>query len=73
MDAASHAWQLLGLGPLDVEIRISEPVPLDNYSDRKALARATEGEIIRQFRQLIRPTTKQPSAAATVDGSQPSG
>ena len=60
MDAASHAWQLLGLGPIDAEIRISDPVPLDDYADRKALARATESEIIRQFRALNRPS---PAAA----------
>ena len=29
MDMASHAWKLLGLGPLDAYIRIGPPVPLD--------------------------------------------
>ncbi|NIR61423.1 MAG: 1-acyl-sn-glycerol-3-phosphate acyltransferase, partial [Gammaproteobacteria bacterium] len=42
MDMASHAWKLLGLGPLDANIRIGPPVPLDDFPDRKALARYTE-------------------------------
>ncbi len=29
MDLASHAWRLLGLGPLDAHIRIGPPVPLE--------------------------------------------
>ena len=42
MDLASHAWRLLGLGPLDAHIRIGPPVPLDDFADRKALARYAE-------------------------------
>ena len=45
MDLASHAWRLLGLGPLDAHIRIGEPVPLDEFQDRKALARYAEGRV----------------------------
>ena len=39
MDFASHAWQLLRYGPLDVNVIVSDPVPLDRFADRKALAR----------------------------------
>ena len=42
MEMQSHAWDLLKAGPLDVDIRISAPVPLNEYSDRKVLARASE-------------------------------
>ena len=44
MDLASHAWRLLGLGPLDAHIRIGPPVPLDDFADRKALARYAEDQ-----------------------------
>ncbi len=42
MDMQSHAWELLQAGPLDVVIRISPPVPLENYADRKELAGKSE-------------------------------
>jgi lyso-ornithine lipid O-acyltransferase len=45
MDLASHAWRLLGLGPLDAHIRIGAPVPLDQFPDRKALARYAEERV----------------------------
>ncbi len=47
MEMQSHAWRLLKAGPLDVEIRISPPVPLDAYTDRKALAHASE-DLVRE-------------------------
>lgn len=42
MDMQSHAWALLKSGPLDARIRIGPPVPLEDYADRKALARFSE-------------------------------
>ena len=54
MDMASHAWRLLGLGPLDANIRIGPPVPLDDFPDRKALARYTEDKIRRDVVELLR-------------------
>jgi 1-acyl-sn-glycerol-3-phosphate acyltransferase len=42
MDMQSHAWELLKAGPLDVIVRISEPVALSTYADRKDLAERTE-------------------------------
>lgn len=72
MDAASHAWQLLGLGPIDAEVRISDPVPLDDYADRKVLARSMESEIVRQFRALNRPSAR-PAPPPTMDAGTANG
>jgi lyso-ornithine lipid O-acyltransferase len=54
MDMASHAWKLLGLGPLDVNIRIGAPVPLDDFPDRKALARYAEDKVRKDVIELLR-------------------
>jgi 1-acyl-sn-glycerol-3-phosphate acyltransferase len=54
MDLASHAWRLLGLGPLDAHIRIGPPVPLDDFTDRKALARYAEDKVRRDVSELLR-------------------
>src|SRR5262249_54388897 len=54
MDMASHAWKLLGLGPLDVYIRIGPPVPLDQFPDRKALARYAEEKLPSDVVKLLR-------------------
>jgi lyso-ornithine lipid O-acyltransferase len=54
MDLASHAWRLLGLGPLDAHIRISPPVPLDDFADRKALARYAEALVRKDVSELLR-------------------
>jgi 1-acyl-sn-glycerol-3-phosphate acyltransferase len=54
MDLASHAWRLLGLGPLDAYIRIGPPVPLDEFADRKALARYAEAKVRADVAELLR-------------------
>ncbi|MGH6866807.1 MAG: lysophospholipid acyltransferase family protein [Methyloceanibacter sp.] len=54
MDLASHAWRLLGLGPIDANIRIGPPVPLDNFPDRKALARYAEERVRQDVAVLLR-------------------
>jgi len=54
MDMLPHAWQLLKSGPLDVSIVLGEPIPLDDFEDRKALARHTEDEIRETFVSLNR-------------------
>jgi 1-acyl-sn-glycerol-3-phosphate acyltransferase len=54
MDLASHAWRLLGLGPLDAHIRIGPPVPLDSFPDRKALARYAEDKVRKDVTELLR-------------------
>jgi 1-acyl-sn-glycerol-3-phosphate acyltransferase len=45
MEMQSHAWQLLKAGPLDVRIRIGDPIPLDSFVDRKDLARKSEDQV----------------------------
>lgn len=64
MDMLSHAWNFLKAGPLDVEVTIGAPRPLDDFADRKDLARQTEHEVrahvMRQLRGL------QPDAALAV-------
>jgi 1-acyl-sn-glycerol-3-phosphate acyltransferase len=59
MDLASHAWRLLGLGPLDAHIRIGPPVPLDNFADRKALARYAEDKVRNDVAELLRGRPRQ--------------
>ena len=54
MDLASHAWRLLGLGPVDAHIRIGPPVPLDDFADRKALARYAEEKVRSDVAELLR-------------------
>jgi lyso-ornithine lipid O-acyltransferase len=54
MDMASHAWQLLKVGPLDVRIRIGPPVPLEEFEDRKALARHSEAEVREAVVRILR-------------------
>ena len=55
MEAAGHAFEMLKLGPVDVEIQIGEPIDLALFADRKALAGYTEQEIGRTFQALVRP------------------
>lgn len=54
MDMQSHAWQLLQSGPLDVVIRISPPIPLGRYPDRKALAEETENGVREGVVRILR-------------------
>jgi 1-acyl-sn-glycerol-3-phosphate acyltransferase len=54
MEMTSHAWQLLGSGPVDVKIRIGPPVPLSAFRDRKHLAEASEREVRREVVRLLR-------------------
>jgi len=45
MEIASHAWDLLKRGPLDVHVHVGEPVPLSDFADRKALASFTQEKV----------------------------
>ena len=54
MDLASHAWRLLGLGPLDAYIRIGPPVRLDDFADRKELARYAQAKVRKDVAELLR-------------------
>lgn len=68
MDLPPHAWELLKAGPLDARVVVGEPVPLDDFTDRKMLARHSEDEVranvVRALRGLscdapIEPTRPQ--------------
>lgn len=54
MEMTSHAWELLQAGPLDVSIHIGHPIPLEDFKDRKALARHSEEEVRRNVIRLLR-------------------
>jgi len=54
MNLASHAWDLLRSGPLDVHVAIGPPVALDAFPDRKALASLTEQQVRTNFVELLR-------------------
>lgn len=54
MEMRSHAWRLLKAGPLDVHIRIGQPVPLAEFADRKHLARHSEAEVRENVVRILR-------------------
>lgn len=54
MEMRSHAWELLKAGPLDVTIRISPPVPLTSFADRKELARHSEAQVREGVVRILR-------------------
>jgi lyso-ornithine lipid O-acyltransferase len=54
MEMGAHAWELLKAGPLDVKISVGPPVPLDEFADRKALARHSEQEIRTELVRILR-------------------
>jgi 1-acyl-sn-glycerol-3-phosphate acyltransferase len=54
MEMLSHAWTLLKAGPLDVRIRIGDPVPLSAIAHRKALARQSEAEVREHVVRILR-------------------
>lgn len=54
MEMGAHAWELLKAGPLDVKISVGLPMPLDDFADRKALARHSEKEIRTELVRILR-------------------
>ena len=54
MEMTSHAWQVLGSGPLDVTISVGSPVRLDDYASRKDLARASERQVRESVVRILR-------------------
>ena len=71
MEMASHAWELLKAGPLDVKIRIGPPVPLENFADRKDLARHSEAEVRQAVAELLRGRSVPDGLTMGVDGQNP--
>ena len=54
MEMAGHAWQLLKAGPIDVRISLGEPVSMQTFETRKAVAQHAEhvvrSEVVRMMR-----------------------
>lgn len=67
MDLGPHAWELLGAGPIDVHITVGPPIPLQDFIDRKQLARHSETEVRQRVAASVRhggrsPVVAQPTA-----------
>jgi lyso-ornithine lipid O-acyltransferase len=54
MEMRGHAWALLKSGPLDVAIKVGDPVPLASFADRKALARHSEAQVRENVVRILR-------------------
>jgi 1-acyl-sn-glycerol-3-phosphate acyltransferase len=54
MEMQSHAWKLLASGPLSVTIRVSQPIPLGDYVDRKTLAISSERAVRDAVHRILR-------------------
>ncbi len=64
MEMLSHAWQVLKSGPIDVQIRIGEPVALASLRDRKKLAAYSEGRIRHDYIEQLTARPRQTVFAA---------
>jgi lyso-ornithine lipid O-acyltransferase len=72
MEMKSHAWALLKSGPLDVEIRVGEPVPLKSFADRKALARQSEAQVRENVVRILRARPAEEALTIVVPEDAPS-
>ena len=72
MALAYHLWRMLGMGVLTVEVIFHEPVTIDGFANRKALAEHCWRTISEGMASLLvgRPQ-RQSSAAATGASGQP--
>jgi 1-acyl-sn-glycerol-3-phosphate acyltransferase len=71
MEMRSHAWELLKAGPLDVVIRVGEPVPLASFADRKALARHSEAQVREHVVRILRARPLHEPVAITAPEPAP--
>ena len=71
MELPPHAWELLKAGPLDVRIIVGDPVPLDSFADRKALARHSEDEVRANVIRLLRGMDKREPIQTTRPAEPP--
>ncbi len=65
MDMLSHAWGVLKLGPLDVQVRLGEPVAMSAVGDRKALAIHAYERVRLDFSQLLTARSRRPQLVET--------
>src|SRR5690606_33762690 len=61
MEMTSHAWGVLKSGPITVTIKISPPVPLNEFNDRKDLALKSERAIRRAVLGILRGRPDDPA------------
>ncbi len=54
MELGGHVWDLLMGGPIEVTVRLGPPVPLDEFANRKALARHAEDHVRAEVVELLR-------------------
>jgi len=54
MEMQQHAWELLASGPLRVTIRVSPPIPLGDYGNRKTLAISSERAVRDSVHRILR-------------------
>jgi len=73
MEMKGHAWELLKAGPLDVEIRVGDPVPLTSFADRKQLARYSEAQVREHVIRILRARPVDEPLAVTEPEAAPSG
>jgi 1-acyl-sn-glycerol-3-phosphate acyltransferase len=57
MDMLGHAWDVLKLGPIDVHVRLGEPVSIAAVGDRKQLAANAYESVRLHFSQLLTART----------------
>jgi hypothetical protein len=67
-----HAWTLLKSGPLDVVIKVGDPVPLASFADRKALARHSEAQVRENVVRILRARPSGTAIAVTAPDPVPS-
>ena len=58
------SWKLLASGPLSVTIRISPPIPLGEYGDRKTLAASSERAVREAVHRILRQRPDDEALAA---------
>lgn len=71
MDLPPHAWELLKAGPLDARILVGPPVPLNDFADRKALARHSEDEVRANVVRALRGLEPDAPVAPTRPAADP--
>lgn len=67
MDLVPHLWEILKLGPIDVDVILHQPVTIDMAGGRKELARQCE-EIVRHgLLEIILGRPRRKAASGTID------
>lgn len=61
MEMTSHAWGVLKSGPITVTIKVSPPVPLSEFKDRKDLALKTERAVRSAVLGILRGRPDDPA------------